>query len=142
MNSTILGPVLGGLFIGLGVSALMLSLGKIAGISGILGGLLAPARGDWTWRIAFVLGVVVVGAAWFALQPARFQIAIPHSSWAIAAAGLLVGFGSRIGSGCTSGHGVCGIARLGPRSIVATLVFMTSGALTTWVVRSFFGGAL
>jgi len=108
--------------------------GRIAGISGILGGLLRPAAGDVSWRLAFVMGLLaapLVYAAFGALPEAR----IDGGYAVLAAAGLLVGVGTRYGSGCTSGHGVCGIARLSPRSMVATLAFMAAGVATVFAVR-------
>lgn len=128
----------GGLLIGLAASAMVLFLGRIAGISGIVGALLQRAswrnRSQWGWRLAFTVGLLSAPLLWqlFAALPAIQLQAAPA---AIVLAGLLVGFGSRLGSGCTSGHGVCGIARLSMRSVVATLVFMATAALTVFVVR-------
>ncbi|WP_077033262.1 YeeE/YedE family protein [Pelomonas sp. KK5] len=124
----------GGLLIGLAAAAFALLLGRIAGISGIVGGLLRPARGDIGWRLAFVAGLIAAPLAWrlFAAVP-RPQV--EASPLALIAAGLLVGFGTRYGSGCTSGHGVCGLSRLSPRSLLATLAFMGAGFLTVGVLR-------
>jgi uncharacterized protein len=124
----------GGAVIGLAAAVLVLFNGRIAGISGVLGGLLKPLRGDIGWRLAFVGGLVAapVVCALFAAVPA------PHfpASWgAVVLAGILVGVGTRYGSGCTSGHGVCGLSRLSPRSLVATLTFMAAGFATVLVVR-------
>jgi uncharacterized protein len=124
----------GGAVIGLAAAVLVLFNGRIAGISGVLGGLLKPLRGDIGWRLAFVGGLVAapVVYALFAAVPA------PHfpASWgAVVLAGILVGVGTRYGSGCTSGHGVCGLSRLSPRSLVATLTFMAAGFATVLVVR-------
>jgi uncharacterized protein len=130
----------GGTLIGLASGLLLLSSGQIAGISGILGGALArPARGA-TWRWAFLAGMLCAGAVLAWLWPARFTLSgLP--SWGLAAgAGLLVGVGTRLGSGCTSGHGVCGIARRSPRSLVATLMFIFTGALTVFVLKHWGGG--
>jgi len=124
----------GGLLIGLGAAVLLLANGRIAGVSGILGGLLRPARGDVGWRLAFLLGLLAAPLGWLALQ-AMPPAQIDHKPALLAAAGLLVGLGTRFGSGCTSGHGVCGIARLSPRSMVATLCFMAAGFLTVFVTR-------
>jgi uncharacterized protein len=124
----------GGAMIGAAAALFAVLNGRLAGISGILGGLLAPERGDVSWRLAFVLGLVaapIVFAA-FAALPA---VQIEGGYAVLAAAGLLVGLGTRYGSGCTSGHGVCGIARLSPRSIVATLVFMAAGFATVFAAR-------
>lgn len=129
---------LGGILIGLSAVLLMGSLGRIAGISGIASGLVVGA-GDRAWRVAFVAGLV---AAPLLLQWLHGDsgIGAPQVSWPwMAAAGLLVGFGTRLGGGCTSGHGVCGIARLSPRSLLATVVFMVTGVATVFVVRHLLG---
>jgi uncharacterized membrane protein YedE/YeeE len=124
----------GGLMIGLAVAALVLLAGRIAGISGIVGGLLRPVRGDVAWRLAFVLGLVAAPLLWLALAaPPALHIAAGDGT--LVAAGLLVGVGTRYGGGCTSGHGVCGLSRLSPRSIVATLAFMGVGFATVHVLR-------
>jgi len=128
----------GGLLIGLGAALLLLANGRIAGVSGILGGLLRPARGDIGWRLAFVLGLLAAPLGWLALQ-AMPPAQIDHTPALLAASGLLVGLGTRFGSGCTSGHGVCGIARLSPRSLVATLCFMVAGFATVFVTRHMLG---
>ena len=128
----------GGLLIGLGAAVLLLANGRIAGVSGILGGLLRPARGDIGWRLAFLLGLLAAPLGWLALQ-AMPPAQIDHKPALLAAAGLLVGLGTRFGSGCTSGHGVCGIARLSPRSLVATACFMAAGFATVFVMRHVLG---
>lgn len=124
----------GGLLIGVAAVWLMLATGRIAGISGIAGGLLRPRAGDVGWRIAFVVGLMAAPWAYRALAvvPAA---QIDASAAMLVAAGVLVGFGTRLGSGCTSGHGVCGLSRLSWRSLVATLCFMAMGFLTVFVVR-------
>lgn len=124
----------GGLLIGLAAAAFVLVNGRIAGISGILGGLLRPVSGDVAWRIAFLAGLVAAPLAYalFAPLPA---VRIDAGAGTLAAAGLLVGLGTRYGSGCTSGHGVCGLARLSPRSLVATVSFMAAGFATVFVLR-------
>jgi uncharacterized membrane protein YedE/YeeE len=124
----------GGLLIGLAASAFVLLNGRIAGISGILGGLLRPARGDIAWRVAFIAGLVGAPLA-YGLFAALPEVRIDAGDTALVAAGLLVGLGTRYGSGCTSGHGVCGLSRLSPRSLVATLSFMLAGFVTVFVVR-------
>ena len=124
----------GGALIGAAAAAFALIVGRIAGISGILGGLLKPAIGDVGWRLAFLLGLVVAPLAWTLAAP----VPVPHVDSgfvALAAAGLLVGLGTRMGSGCTSGHGVCGLSRLSPRSLAATLSFMGAGFATVLVLR-------
>ncbi|WAL81923.1 YeeE/YedE family protein [Pandoraea sp. XJJ-1] len=124
----------GGLLIGVAAVWLMLATGRIAGISGIAGGLLRPRAGDVGWRIAFVVGLMAAPWAYraVAVVPAA---QIDASAAMLVAAGVLVGFGTRLGSGCTSGHGVCGLSRLSWRSLVATLCFMAMGFLTVFVVR-------
>ena len=124
----------GGVLIGLAAAAFILLNGRIAGISGILGGLLRPARGDVAWRVAFLAGLAGAPLAYglfAALPDARIDAGFP----ALAAAGLLVGLGTRYGAGCTSGHGVCGLSRLSPRSLVATLSFMAAGFVTVYAIR-------
>jgi uncharacterized membrane protein YedE/YeeE len=126
--------LLGGALIGLASVAFVLALGRIAGISGIVAGLLRPVAGDRGWRVAFVAGVLGAPLAyglWAPLPALRIEASLPT----LVIAGLLVGFGTRLGSGCTSGHGVCGLSRRSPRSLVATLAFMGAGFLTVFVVR-------
>jgi uncharacterized membrane protein YedE/YeeE len=125
----------GGVLIGLSATALLWLTGRIAGVSGVLGGVLFPRRDDVAWRVAFLLGVVVAGGAWLAFVPDAFvpRVGFPRAGLVIA--GLLVGFGTRMGNGCTSGHGVCGLGRLSPRSLAAVLTFMASAIATTYVVR-------
>ena len=137
-NFTPLSGAIGGALIGLSAVLLMLAAGRIAGISGIFGGLFAAA--DRGWRLAFLAGLVL---APFAAMFAGYRVPMPEmpGSWTlIAAGGLLVGFGTRLAGGCTSGHGVCGIARLSPRSIVATGVFMAAAVATVAVMRHVIGG--
>ncbi|MGZ5817622.1 MAG: YeeE/YedE family protein [Burkholderiaceae bacterium] len=126
--------LIGGLLIGIAASMFALLNGRIAGISGIMGGLMRPAKGDAGWRIAFVLGLAGAPFVYpiFSALPAR---QIDANFGALMIAGLLVGVGTRYGSGCTSGHGICGLSRLSPRSLVATLVFMGAGFATVFVVR-------
>lgn len=124
----------GGTLIGLAASVLVIFNGRIAGISGILGGLLSGANRDIGWRIAFLCGLIVAPLIYGWFQPwSVLDIQIERRLLIVA--GLLVGFGTRLGSGCTSGHGVCGIARLSRRSVVATLVFIGGGMLTVYVMR-------
>lgn len=132
--------LLGGALIGLASAGLMLLTGRIAGVSGIFGGLLAWQPGDRTWRLAFVAGLIaepLIAALAGAPLP---RPAMSANLALVAVGGLLVGFGSRMGSGCTSGHGVCGFARLSVRSIAATLIFMGTAVITVAVVRHGFGG--
>jgi uncharacterized membrane protein YedE/YeeE len=128
----------GGILIGLATALLLLANGRVAGISGILGGLLRPARGDIAWRVAFVLGLFFAPIVWLAMR-AMPPAQIDHSPALLAIGGLLVGVGTRFGNGCTSGHGVCGIARLSPRSLLATACFMAAGFVTVFVVRHVLG---
>ena len=132
--------VSGGVLIGVASVLLMVLTGRIAGISGIVGGLLAPAASDKAWRIAFVVGLIAAPLIFAAAGQPLAQPDMPASWLVIAAAGLLVGFGTRLGSGCTSGHGVCGIARLSPRSLMATAIFMASAVATVAIVRHGLGG--
>lgn len=128
----------GGVLIGLSAALFVLLNGRIAGISGVLGGLLRPQRGDIGWRIAFVGGLLLAPALW-ALVGSLPTPRIEAGTGTLVLAGLLVGFGTRWGSGCTSGHGVCGLSRLSPRSLVATLAFMAAGFVTVYVVRHLIG---
>lgn len=134
--------LLGGMLIGLSASALLLFDGKIAGVSGILGGILHPVREDALWRLSFIVGLLTGGLGGYVIAPQAFEIGISRSTSALILAGLLVGFGTRLGNGCTSGHGVCGISRFSPRSLIATIVFMTTGALTVYVINHILGGTL
>lgn len=124
----------GGLLIGLAAAALLLLNGRIAGISGILGGLMRPIKRDIAWRIAFLAGLILAPAAYVLVAPLPV-VTIDASTPVLLLAGLLVGVGTRYGSGCTSGHGVCGLSRASPRSLVATLSFMFAGFVTVYVVR-------
>jgi uncharacterized membrane protein YedE/YeeE len=124
----------GGALIGGGAALLVLLNGRIAGISGVLGGLLKPVAGDMAWRAAFILGLVAAPLA-YALW-ATVPVPRIDAGWGLLVlAGLAVGVGTRYGSGCTSGHGVCGLSRLSPRSLVATVAFMGAGFVTVWVLR-------
>lgn len=124
----------GGALIGLAAALLVLGSGRIAGISGVLGGLLRPIAGDLSWRVAFVGGLLVAPLA-YRLVTAWPAAEIAAGTGTLLAAGLLVGIGTRYGAGCTSGHGVCGLARMSPRSLVATLAFMGTGFVTVFLVR-------
>lgn len=129
----------GGALIGLAAVLLMAFHGRIAGMTGILAGLLPPLAPDWRWRAAFILGAVAAPMA-MALAGAMVAYDSPVPTPWLVVGGLVVGVGVYFGSGCTSGHGVCGIARLSPRSIVATLTFMASTLATVFVVRHVVGG--
>ena len=136
-NFTPVSALVGGIMIGLAAAAFALLNGRIAGVSGILGGLIRPAPGDAAWRAAFVAGLVL--APWAYAAVARLPESTIEATYPVVViAGLLVGIGTRYGSGCTSGHGVCGIARLSRRSLVATACFMAAGFATVFVVRHLF----
>lgn len=131
--------LIGGALIGLAATLLYATLGRIAGISGIVNQALEQ-KGDRAWRFAFLLSLVAGAASWFAFGT---QVAAPRTGFPLpwlVAAGLLVGFGTRLGNGCTSGHGICGLARLSKRSLVAVLAFMGCAAATVFVLRHVLGG--
>ena len=127
----------GGMLIGLAAALFVLLNGRVAGISGVLGGLLTPVRGDVLWRVAFVGGIVVAPLI-YALFQALPLVQIDADYAALITAGLLVGVGTRYGAGCTSGHGVCGLSRLSLRSLAATAMFMGAGFTTVFVLRHIF----
>ncbi len=135
---TPLAALTGGVLIGIAAAMFALLNGRVAGISGVLGGLLRPAKGDRAWRIAFVLGLVGAPALYL-LAAALPKPQIDAGYGALILAGLLVGIGTRYGSGCTSGHGVCGLSRLSPRSLVATAAFMGAGFVTVFITRHLLG---
>mgnify|MGYP001363871419 CR=1 FL=1 len=139
-NFSPISAAIGGALIGLAAMLLMLFNGRIAGVSGITDGLVNPRTNDRLWRLAFVVGLI---AAPLAAALVGYSVPMPRmpASYAvIAVAGLLVGFGTRLGSGCTSGHGICGIARLSPRSIAATMVFMSAAIVVVALMRHVIGG--
>lgn len=135
--STLLAALAGGLLIGGASLLLLISCRRVVGISGIVAGLLPPRRGDLGWRLAFLAGLALGGL----LLASRVPHELSASRPTIALAGLLVGLGARLGGGCTSGHGVCGLGRRSPRSLVAVLTFMTTAFLTVFVTRHLIGGA-
>ena len=130
--------LIGGAIIGVAVALFVVLNGRIAGVSGILGGLARPQAGDISWRVAFVAGLIAAPLAW-GLLAALPEIRVDASVSVLVAAGLLVGVGTRYGGGCTSGHGVCGVSRASPRSVAATLAFMAAGFATVYVVRHLIG---
>lgn len=139
-NFTPWSALAGGVIIGLAAAAFVLLNGRIAGISGILGGLIIPNRNDIAWRLAFLAGMIAAPLLWAMtanLPPIEIRAGYP----ALIVSGLLVGIGTRYGSGCTSGHGVCGLSRLSPRSLVATLTFMAAGFVMVYIVRHLLPGA-
>ncbi len=134
--------LVGGVMLGLGLVLVFLASRRVVGVSGVVGGLLSPRGGDRGWRVAFVIGLGVGGAALAVLLPQAVAFR-PERSWPVLVlGGLLVGYGTRLANGCTSGHGVCGLGRLSLRSIVATIVFVVSGAATVFVVNQVYGGRL
>ena len=137
MHFTPWASLTGGLILGVASAMFILLNGRILGISGILGGLMPPKVGDIGWRVAFLLGMLAAPTVFMALAPAGLasEPRIDAGFWTVIAAGLLVGIGTRYASGCTSGHGVCGLSRLSPRSLVATLSFMGAGFFIVYIVR-------
>jgi uncharacterized protein len=136
--SSLLPPLVGGVLIGLSASLLLLCNGRVAGISGIVGALVSPTRGDITWRVLFFAGLLVGGLLLRLLRPESFgapSVVGLGGLASLALAGVLVGVGARLGGGCTSGHGVCGIGRGSGRSLAATLTFMATGIVTVFLVR-------
>lgn len=138
--TTVLPPLIGGVIIGVASLALMLFNGRIAGISGIVAGAISDRADERMWRLAFVGGLVAGGAVLLLTMPTAFS-ATPASLPVAIVAGLLVGFGTRLGSGCTSGHGVCGLSRFSVRSLVATVTFIALGMVAVGVIRAL-GGAV
>lgn len=134
---TPLQSLIGGLLIGFSTLLMIRLLGKIAGISGIVGQLWSADKDDRAWRFAFVAGLLVSPLLYALFSPLPETSVVTSTPWIIVA-GLLVGFGSRLGSGCTSGHGVCGLSRLSLRSLVATLTFMATAILVVWLLRHVF----
>ena len=138
-NFTPLTGLLGGVLIGLSVSILLWLNGRIAGISGIVGGLLGDVNKDTVWRLLFVLGMLAGVLVWSAANGQLLRVDVQDNWLLLIIAGFLVGFGTRLGGGCTSGHGIAGLARLSKRSLVATAVFMGFGIATVFVVRHIIG---
>lgn len=131
----------GGVLIGLAATLLMIANGRIAGISGIASRLIPPVtKGDAGWRVAFLAGLLAAPLAFRIANGAPLEITVSSSVPLMMVSGLLVGFGTALGNGCTSGHGVCGLARLSRRSIAATLTFMLAGVATVFAVRHVLGG--
>ena len=141
-NFTPLSALIGGALIGLAASIMLLFNGRIAGISGVYSGLLKPRAGDLGWRAAFVGGLVGAGALLWVFAPQTILATPDRTIAATAVAGLIVGFGVRMGNGCTSGHGVCGLTRFSRRSFVATLTFMATGIATASLIQIVNGGVL
>ena len=133
--------LLGGAILGAAASLLLLASGRVTGISGIVGGLLDPRPGEVAWRGAFSLGLVAAGLGAVFLAPAAFASDLVRPPAALALAGVLVGFGTRLGNGCTSGHGVCGLSRLSPRSLASVVTFMLTGGIAAAIGARIFGGS-
>lgn len=125
----------GGVLIGLSATSLLWLNGRIAGVSGILNGVVLPKPADVSWRVAFLVGLIAAGGLYMALAPSAPQPRTDFPRMGLVVAGLLVGFGTRMGNGCTSGHGVCGFGRLSTRSLTAVMTFMVTAMATTFVVR-------
>ena len=140
-DPTLLFALLGGALIGLSASVLYGGIGRIAGITGIVAGLSSSDRDEISWRTLFLLGMLVGGVVLLFVAPGALGT-VERSLPVLALAGLLVGYGARLGGGCTSGHGVCGNSRLSPRSLVATGVFMTTGAIVVFATNHLLGGSL
>lgn len=139
-NFTPVSAAIGGILIGLSAVLLMVSTGRIAGVAGIFGGLLNLRGEDKGWRIAFIAGLILAPILAGLIGHGMAQPTLPSNWIVVVVAGLLVGFGTRLGGGCTSGHGICGIGRLSPRSIAATIVFMVTAVITVAVTRHVLGG--
>jgi len=133
--STWISALAGGVLIGLAATLLLWLTGRIAGISGIVGGVLQPRQGDVAWRASFLVGLIAAGAAWLWLVSGAYTPRQGFPPVLLVVAGLLVGFGTRLGNGCTSGHGVCGLGRLSLRSLAAVMTFMVTAIATTYIVR-------
>jgi len=136
MNTEWLHALWGGILIGISVSLMLLWNGRVTGISGIAYGLLSPVRGDVAWRLYFLGGLIAGGLTLHLLKPDLFVGSPSTPDSTVLIAGLLVGFGTVLGSGCTSGHGVCGISRMSPRSLVATTLFIATGILAVLLLKS------
>ena len=139
---TPLAAAIGGALIGVSATLLMLTLGKIAGISGLFRMAFSTSDPDRGWKLAFFAGMIIAAFLVFSYTPAAFEPRQGFPVWQLVVAGLLVGFGTAMGSGCTSGHGVCGLARLSSRSLVSTVVFMVFGIATAILVRHVIGGGV
>lgn len=135
MNMDWMHGLWGGVLIGVAVSLMLFWNGRVTGISGIAYGALNSVKGDRAWRMSFLTGLVVGGLTLYLVMPGVFENTVILPTWALVVAGVLVGFGTVLGSGCTSGHGVCGISRMSPRSIAATVTFIAAGILSVLIFR-------
>jgi uncharacterized membrane protein YedE/YeeE len=139
MQTTYINALAGGLLIGISASLLLLFNGRIAGISGIFNGILTPQKNDVNWRWCFIFFLIIGAGLHSAIADIEYYKLDSFSPWLMIPAGLLVGFGTRVGSGCTSGHGVCGLGRLSVRSLLATLIFISVAMLTLFICRHILG---
>ena len=128
-------PLCGGILIGLSVTLMLLFSGRVTGISGIIGGLIKPLKTDYFWRLSFIFGLISGGYILNEFLPSAFVNTLSLSSFQVAIAGVLVGFGTLLGGGCTSGHGVCGVSRLSLRSLIATIIFISTGMISVIIMR-------
>ena len=135
MNQDWINALFGGALIGIAVSLMLFLNGRVTGISGIINGAIAPLKGDTLWRVLFIAGLLLGGVVMGQVNSKVCENTITAEVWTTITAGLLVGFGTILGSGCTSGHGVCGISRMSPRSLVATVVFMVAGIAAVFIFR-------
>ncbi|TGJ99548.1 YeeE/YedE family protein [Leptospira semungkisensis] len=127
--------IIGGVVIGIAVSLMLLWNGRVTGVSSIVYGVLVPIKGDLAWRWYFIVGLLIGGLSLKITAPALLAVEVQTNTWIGAFAGMLVGFGAMLGGGCTSGHGVCGVSRFSPRSIVATIIFMSAGMAAVALLR-------
>ena len=141
-NNIIFNAIIGGTLIGLASFCLMLFNGRIAGIAGIVKGALRPEKGNFMWRVTFIMGMILSGVLLERLYPQLYRMEIDRSIWAYAVAGLLIGIGTELANGCTSGHGVCGVGRLSNRSVTITMSFTLSGIIVVWVINTLLGGRI
>ncbi|MCK5829053.1 MAG: YeeE/YedE family protein [Methylococcales bacterium] len=134
-NFTPISSILGGMLIGISIAILLFFNGRMAGISSIMNGLLNSPKNEMFWRLTFLIGLILGAFIFQALTEKTITPSHPHSLWLMSIGGFLVGIGTRLGSGCTSGHGICGIANLSKRSIYATLTFMSAGVITVYFIK-------
>jgi uncharacterized membrane protein YedE/YeeE len=139
---TPIASTIGGVMIGIAAAGLLMFHGRIAGISGIAGGIFRREQGDIAWRAMFLVGLFSAGVVWSYFRPLDYRFEIERSTFALIVAGLTVGIGTQLGSGCTSGHGVCGVGRFSKRSTVATITFMATAAITVFIVNEVLGGSI
>ncbi len=133
-NFTPISALIGGALIALSLAIMLITTGRITGLSGLFAGFLRGTAGDWAWRAYFVAGMFVVGGVFRVLEPSTFDRAARVPLWLVAISGVLVGVGTRASNGCTSGHGLCGMSRLSKRSIIATITFFGVGVVTATVI--------